>query len=482
MADYVRLLRALGVKVGLCEIQGRRPSQEDNLQVGIREIKDFPLLSSVDQNEVFTQTFAQLQKQYGQVRQTGSTCCSVTAWIDPQTSILQVATASAGDSTAFLIIIDEALESVVQAKRLNELHNPDPHINYSEYERVAKIDVPTRYENSGPLRLNGQLAVTRGFGDKQFEKFGLLHTPEVFATHKTLSPTQKAFIVLACDGLTEERVVINNRGQHVQKAALSVDGIANIVNTMRKKRPLDQIAEHLVDSAYVNGSHDNISAAVFEVSATPTSAVICDGHNGLISEAIGENFYPVLQHNINERLLINSKPKVVEDIVNKTRRHLDFVTTEIVTEIFKSRALRQIFTRKNDFDDKLTPKALMKLIVSGHTDTVAAFLEKYKKSPVWKAAGSKKLASLIIQYGYTKSVLKTIQHPDPVQAINKTRILFKDPDIRHQLEKGHGYWGWLMVKLGWTKGQRLVKFFDSKHKAIKRITELEVARRTANKK
>jgi serine/threonine protein phosphatase PrpC len=482
MTDYVQLLRAAGAKVGLCEIQGRRPSQEDSLQVGIRETRDFPALSMVEQNEVLTRTFAQLQKQFGQVKTTGSTCCAVTAWINAETNSLQVVTASAGDSCAYLIIIDEALESVVQAKRLNELHNPDPHINYSEFERVAAIAEPTRFENHGPLRLNGELAVTRGFGDKYYEKFGLLHTPEISAMHKTLSATQKAFIVLACDGLTEERVVINNRGQHVQKAALSVDGIANIVNTMRRKRPLDQIAEHLVDSAYVNGSHDNISVAVFYVTATPTSAVICDGHNGEISKDIGENFYPTLQRNINERLLINTKPKVVEAIINKTENHLKNVTAEIVAEIFKSEALRKIFIHKNALDKNLSNKALMKLILTEHVDKVAIFAEKFKKSTIWKAAGSKKLASLVIQYGYTKAVLKTMQHPDPVQAINKTRSLFKDPNIRHQLEKGHGYWGWLFAKLGWTKGQRLVKFFDSKQKVMKQITELESNRKVIHKK
>ncbi len=480
MLDYVKMYKAPGIRVGLCEIQGRRPSQEDSLQVGIKEIKKFPLLSVDDQEEVLQQTFDQLQNQYGQAQDTGSTCCAVTAWTDPDTNVLHVSTASAGDSAAFLIIIDEAHEGVVQAKRINELHNPDASINATEYDRVAAISIPTRYNNLGPLRLNGELAVSRGFGDRYYEQFGLSHIPEIVTIQKSLSSTQKAFIVLACDGLTEAMSAINARGQSVQKPVLSVNTIANIVNTMRKKRGVDQIAEHLVDSAYVNGSHDNISVAVFEV-GIPTSAVICDGHNGVISQNIAENFYPALEKNIQERLVLNSKPELIDEIQLKTASFLGDVTAEIVNEIIKSESLRKLFASKNNIDNNLSRKALAKTLLEDSDESLTKFIAKYKTSTVWKKLGSKKLISLAMQHTYAEKVVKVSQHPDPAKGVDKVRALFKDPNVRHQLEKGHGFWGWLFQKLGWTKGQRMIKFFNAKHKPLK-DAELELTRKSRFKK
>ena len=458
--DYVDLHREGGVKIGMCEIQGHRPSQEDSLQVAVVKIQEFPELSHEAREQVLRDTFDQLQNKYGKYGAVGSTGCVVTAWVD-EDATLQVATASLGDSAAYLVVVNDDSNVVVQALQLNELHNPDPRLNASEYARVAKIAIPSTSYPQGHLRLNGALAVSRAFGDTSFERYGLLHTPEVTQETKALAPHQRAFIVLACDGLTEDN-------------SLTLEQIANSINRLYKSTPVDRMASFLVNTALANGSYDNISAAVFEVGKTPQSAVIFDGHNGAqVSQALGKHFYPLFEKNIKTELKLVSRPKHIEDIQRRTAKYVAEVKQEILDEITRSASLRKIIASKYELPGTLSRATLIKHIAKDKSFMFDDLIEKYQQKKVWQRMGSGKLSSLVMQMDYAKKVLKAIKHSDPVKAMDDARGLFKNPEVRYQLEKGHGFWGWLMHKLGWTKGQSLVKFFNKKDKVFEEITVLE---------
>jgi serine/threonine protein phosphatase PrpC len=467
--DYVDLHREGGVKIGMCEIQGHRPSQEDSLQVAVAQVQEFRELSYEAREQVLIDTFDQLQNKYGKHASVGSTGCVVTAWVD-EDAVLQVACAGVGDSAVYLVVVHDDANVVVRALQLNELHNPDPRLNANEYARVAKISVPSTQYEQGQLRLNGLLAVSRAFGDTSFERYGLLHTPEILQDIRQMAPHERAFIVLACDGLTEND-------------SLDLDRIASSVNRLYKSTPVDRIANFLVNTAFVNGSYDNISAAVFEVGKTPQSAAIFDGHNGAqVSQALGKHFYPLFEKTIKAELKLISRPKHIEEIQRRTAKYVAEVRQEILEEITRSPSLRKIIAVKYELPGAISRATLIKHIQKDKSFLFDDLIEKYQQKKVWKQMGSSKLMSLVMQMDYAKKVVKTIKNPDSLKAMDDARALFKNPEVRHQLEKGHGFWGWLLHKLGWTKGQSLVKFINSKDKVFEEISVLENVKKYNPKK
>lgn len=279
--DFCETYTKNHLTIGHCVIQGERPHQEDMLVPAIDEVKGFNTLNEEAQFLALEVTFHEMQQKHGDNKKTGSTGCTAIAWIknekdekyEKQTA--HFTTAHLGDSYAYSIILNED-NSVAEVKRLNRLHKPD-----DEKEKKYIEENTGFISHFGCWRLNRDLAMSRSFGDKKFEDTGINHEPEIEHYEKLLAKGQKAFVVIASDGLE-----------------LNEQAIGQIINENRQRSPAE-IANILVDQTHKKGSEDNISTAVFAVGQTPLSAAIFDGHGGSeVSKKIGEHFYPELQKRI----------------------------------------------------------------------------------------------------------------------------------------------------------------------------------------
>jgi Serine/threonine protein phosphatase len=301
MADYTVLENEDNVNIGLAELIGQRSSQEDCLKSAVYAIQDFIKLPGSTQKIVLKQTFALLQHKYGQRSAVGSTACAAITWI--KRDVLHLITANLGDSAAYLIVIDtSSTNETTTAIRINALHNADKEKNPEEYQRVIEVC----QENNKSLPFGDQrlssdsgLSVSRAFGDTDDEAYGLSHKPDILTYQRKLLATEVAFILCACDGLTD-----NN--------ALTLAEIGQLL-LKHKDESLDKIANRLVTTALQKGSEDNISAGIAKIGEKPLSIAIFDGHGSdLVSREIGEHFYPTLAQQITLALSVKQSKRPAE--------------------------------------------------------------------------------------------------------------------------------------------------------------------------
>jgi serine/threonine protein phosphatase PrpC len=291
--DYCVLSGENDIKIGMCEITGRRLAQEDVLEYSTDVAAQFVDLQETVVQKAIEATFEELQNKYGQ-DEFGTTACVTTAWIDAEDH-LRIWNANVGDSAAWLVIINEEtkVSSVIE---LNALHSPNPAVNKEEHDRVSSHAF--QRGSSGVWAVGNpysNISLTRAIGDNKLEGVGIIHVPE-FTRHVQLAdPQEKYFLITACDGLTESDV-------------LTSEDIKAIVATHRRI-PLHEIALKLVLAAYKEesdsvNSHDNISVAITAVTKTPVSLAIFDGHGGIskvgvgVSFDLGKHFYPTLAKKI----------------------------------------------------------------------------------------------------------------------------------------------------------------------------------------
>jgi len=295
--NYTKLQSEGNISIGLCEVQGKRSEQEDFLKSII--LPDFSNMSVEQQNIVMAHTFTDMQNQYGvsaKAKTQGSTGCVATAWLN-ENNVAYIHTTNLGDSIALLVIVKSNEVLVHQLNKI--LHHPDQEIALAAsgnpaYKHRGADTIKT--DNRG-TRLDAGLAcrleLSRAFGDLDFEKAGLIHTPDMYFDKCVLSDGEKAFIVVACDGLVE---------------SMGLNDIQDIIQVNRNHIHEPQVlAQALICAAVNSGSNDNVSAAVFPIiNKIAVSAAIFDGHMGSdISFGIGENFYPALQKNI--RIMLENK-------------------------------------------------------------------------------------------------------------------------------------------------------------------------------
>lgn len=278
--DYVESVFVADKEIAACaEIQGQLAYQEDVILIATQEVSRFNLLSHTDRKKILEETFIQLQDQFGQEYTVGSTGCLVVGWIDEKKD-LQLYTANLGDSSAYLVILTE--QNLVSSQRLNKLlHNPEP--GNPEYNRL--ISLGRKPVNYGVWRIQSGLAVSRAFGDRDSEEYGLSHVVDIDHCKKVLKKNERALVVVACDGLADATL-------------LGAEEIGQVVFENQSKN-LSDICIELIKAAFQNGkgSRDNISVALFEPAIFPISAAVFDGHGGdQVSKALGEHCYSVFQN------------------------------------------------------------------------------------------------------------------------------------------------------------------------------------------
>jgi hypothetical protein len=80
---------------------------------------------------------------------------------------------------------------------------------------------------------------------------------------------------------------------------------------------------------------------------------------------------------------------------------------------------------------------------------------------------SNKFKNLTMQYNYSLKLLEALRHPSPAESMRAARKIFRDPQVRHQLAATNGFWEWILKKLGFNKGVRLLKFFQKSNNSFR---------------
>ncbi len=415
--------------VGMDEQQGRRLTQEDKVLAFV--LDGFENLSVEGREKLLRETLDSMQQFHGREEAIGSTVCGVIAW--RVKNIISVCTTNLGDSVAFLIIIDRHGKPVIQ--RLNKrLHNPateykriteqtNIHPVHSDYSLIWRLPHPLNHTE-------GYLSVSRAIGDTIFESTGLIHDAEFYSDQKTLAQDSKAFVVVACDGLTED--------DHV-----SEKDIAQLVAKNRALSP-SKIARLLGDVAFNLGSQDNISVAVFSIDAElPTAAFIFDGHGDVkVSRALSEYFYPNLYFNLQKIKFIQrssdsgaGQESIADLQQNQIKSSVDFIIQMDALREEKqiSPADRKIIQERLSFlNQKLLQKQLLEqsalmayldmCISSKKKDKLATILENYivdEQYPELKDMKSYKPHLIDVQNTQRNRILNWIgdNHPEMIENV-----------------------------------------------------------------
>lgn len=258
------------MNVGGANIQGRRPTMEDEsvvgdfengtilglfdghagrevaimcsenlLQVFQDEFFRDELNSTPNLPEVLTRTFYKLHSNvtslYG-----GST--ALVFVLSPNGSDgYNVIVANVGDSRMIIVPSDTTQPPTQPTNDHKGTYGP-------EQQRV--IAAGGRIVNS---RVGGVLAVTRAIGDKSLTSDGVICEPEI----SSLTVTRGDFIVVACDGLWDV-------SSNAEVAEIVRNFVMNENNHTinEKKINTTHLAQILRDKAYSEGSTDNISVIV----------------------------------------------------------------------------------------------------------------------------------------------------------------------------------------------------------------------------
>lgn len=176
--------------VGVCEFWGKRDGQEDAVSGALLDAASahFSLQQWL---QLIIATCAEVEAMtkdlFDEAGKYQGSCFNGNIVIGD--TIINI---NSGDSESFLINVDE---DIAQTKRINQLHNG---YNSNEIARVKQAGGSISYG-----RVNGQLAVTRAFGDNQFNSKNEIvsHQPEIMTAQA--SKTGMDYLVIACDGLRE---------------------------------------------------------------------------------------------------------------------------------------------------------------------------------------------------------------------------------------------------------------------------------------
>uniref|UniRef100_A0A7N0VI25 PPM-type phosphatase domain-containing protein n=1 Tax=Kalanchoe fedtschenkoi TaxID=63787 RepID=A0A7N0VI25_KALFE len=171
---------------------------------------------------------------------------------------------------SFEVMTSKGLAHLV-VKELTRDHHPDRDDEKSRVETAGGFV----YDTSGVPRVNGKLAVSRAIGDLSFKRYGVISSPEI--TDWQQLTANDSYLVVASDGLFE---------------SLSTQDVCDLLwETEKHDNTQSQLsvvcsyalADCLVNTAFSQGSTDNIATAVVPLRAptlSPKSAEEKCGLNG----------------------------------------------------------------------------------------------------------------------------------------------------------------------------------------------------------
>lgn len=287
---------------GVCELWGRRDSQEDYIVCGM--LNNEVQLSSDDWIEILNKTVADLQKKTENENNDLNLYYAQDMGSTLNANIImgnRIINANLGDSETFLVTVKN--DGSVITKRLHSLHKPS---DLGEGLRirtaggtVRRRDDTTIYDVVHPDEMRG-ISVSGAIGDNSYnvERELITRKPNISVIDVDMNEGQH-FLVTACDGLREGLEKIED---------FSVEASIGKVVARFKDKPDSsvEIAEWLALKSYKAGSTDNISVIVAPItndSARPKFTAVFDGHCGhLVSEMLSHDFETTLNNNFEKQL------------------------------------------------------------------------------------------------------------------------------------------------------------------------------------
>ncbi|MCS5709607.1 hypothetical protein CC99x_011940 [Candidatus Berkiella cookevillensis] len=270
----------VGANVGGVELLGKRESQEDRMifcDLDQMACMQFSRLSEKQKTQLFQSVFAQMQQHIvANLKCENVLHQGATAML----SLLEVGkqscwSASLGDGQVFLVHLSS--EGTLKAvQELNYRHNPDEPrelLRLTEYTtQIGKaLDDLAPICSGYKRRLAGVLAVSRAFGDTAYDRYGMIHVPEIQKTHYNALTGEKIFIINACDGLTESDAITHSM-------------LGEYISLHHHSQNCGLMAHGLAEWAIREGSQDNISVQIVELTALDKASLcmlaVFDGHGG----------------------------------------------------------------------------------------------------------------------------------------------------------------------------------------------------------
>lgn len=283
--------------IGFAELWGERDKQEDSIAIGLFDDIDTSSLSDDDFRDVMQATVKSLEAYVEEKNMKGgSTLCSVLMHAN------RIITTNLGDSAAYICVLNEN-GTVDRFERLNTtLHNPsdESEKNRIEQEKNYKCSDKLVCKDEGK-NVSSYLYLSRSIGDLKFATLGLSHHPDFYRfIIKTPVERKRIFIIVACDGLTDNNCLDDNK-------------IAQIISDNHDK-PHHIIAKCLAQKAIEAGSNDNVSVCVTQLNLSSHMLKyisLFDGHfSDEVSTFLGESFDKTLRIHLQTLLLKQHLKKV----------------------------------------------------------------------------------------------------------------------------------------------------------------------------
>lgn len=291
------------------ELWGKRSNQEDSVVADT--IPGFEQLTDVNREAALKDMVESLQTTI-QKRNDGKSQKDISGAALSAAVICgnQVCTANVGDSNVFVAIMSPKEPFVTVRRLTQELHSVGA---AKESARIKAAGHNVSYFPGDVPRLDGKLALSRSMGDEHSEYKGF-HDPDIYIDTIDIPPGGKAFVINACDGLTE--AISKRVGEEEEKRASEAwlqeeiskivlkDGVPN--RSLLQADIASQLSLRLAAAAIHAGSKDNVSLAVTRIEPTNPNAKytgVFDGHGGdMVSRKLEENFHQALDKAVQNRL------------------------------------------------------------------------------------------------------------------------------------------------------------------------------------
>lgn len=270
------------------QVTGTRHQQEDRITAGKIPEDYFPL-SQERRHKVLHQTCITLQNKLSSFNKKNVEYNRGTCFLVALCDGNAIDIAYLGDSEAYLII--EGKDETT-CRLLNPFHH-----HPSEPTETAAILRAGGIVKNG--RLQGELAVSRAFGNTRFGKI-LRQDPTCITEPLTLTSTKTTRLIVATDGLTAKKTMPANN--YVKSLLANTD-----------KLPGNLQLGKILQRAVADGSIDDITIADLHLSKgmAPTYVVVDDGHGGTeVADLVTKHFYEVFKAELTKELCPESNSQV----------------------------------------------------------------------------------------------------------------------------------------------------------------------------
>jgi hypothetical protein len=168
---------------------------------------------------------------------------------------------------------------------------------------------------------------------------------------------------------------------------------------------------------------------------------------------------PITKSNLTSNRSLRNEAELISDMTLRTHQYNENVRNQLIDCMFSSRYTKEHLLKYFKIDKAVLSIQQTKAHINLNREKIESFITTIlpKLEP---ARLPNKLKNLSLQYQASSKVLNCMKLDTPKKCIHAARSIFNDASIRFQLEKSHSFWGWILEKLGFTKGQGLIRFFE----------------------